>query len=88
MPETGSAIGTGARPRLAPKVRLRWDRKDGRYMLLYPERGLVLNATAADGLSAAMIILTMSVGLVVPKMAIDYFSDRWGPGHFRRCWPP
>jgi pyrroloquinoline quinone biosynthesis protein D len=48
VPETGSAIGAGARPRLAPKVRLRWDRKDGRYMLLYPERGLVLNATAAD----------------------------------------
>jgi len=38
----------------------------------------LLDATAADGLSAAMIILAMSFGLVVPKMAIDYFSDRWG----------
>src|SRR5262249_11408007 len=48
VPETGSRLAADARPRLAPKVRLRWDRKDERYMLLYPERGLVLNATAAD----------------------------------------
>ena len=48
MPEIGARLAAEARPRLAPKVRLRWDRKDGRYMLLYPERGLVLNATAAD----------------------------------------
>jgi len=37
-----------ARPRLAAKARLRYDRKTTRYMLLYPERGLVLNGTAAD----------------------------------------
>ena len=37
-----------ARPTLAPKVRLRWDRRAEQYMLLYPERGLVLNATGAD----------------------------------------
>ena len=30
------------------KARLRFDRKSSRYMLLYPERGLVLNPTAAD----------------------------------------
>jgi pyrroloquinoline quinone biosynthesis protein D len=41
-------ISAGTRPRLAAKARLRWDRKDERWMLLYPERGLVLNATAAD----------------------------------------
>ena len=31
-----------SRPRLAAKARLRYDRKSSRYMLLYPERGLVL----------------------------------------------
>jgi coenzyme PQQ biosynthesis protein PqqD len=31
---------------LAPMARLRWDRKDGRYLLLSPERGLALNDTA------------------------------------------
>jgi uncharacterized membrane protein YjjB (DUF3815 family) len=36
----------------------------------------MLRATAADGLIAAMIILAISFGLIVPKMAIDYFSDR------------
>jgi coenzyme PQQ biosynthesis protein PqqD len=41
-------IAADARPTLAPKARLRFDRQSGRYMLLYPERGLVLNATASD----------------------------------------
>jgi uncharacterized membrane protein YjjP (DUF1212 family) len=36
----------------------------------------MLSATAADGLNAAIIILAMSFGLIVPKMVIDYFSDR------------
>jgi len=36
----------------------------------------LLNATTADGLVAAITILAMSFGLIVPKMAIDYFSDR------------
>jgi uncharacterized membrane protein YjjP (DUF1212 family) len=36
----------------------------------------LLRATAADGLIAATIILAMSLGLIVPKLAVDYFSDR------------
>jgi uncharacterized membrane protein YjjP (DUF1212 family) len=36
----------------------------------------LLSTTTADGLIAAIIILAMSLGLVVPKLAIDYFSDR------------
>jgi uncharacterized membrane protein YjjP (DUF1212 family) len=36
----------------------------------------ILSATTGDGLIAAIIILAMSFGLIVPKMAIDYFSDR------------
>jgi uncharacterized membrane protein YjjP (DUF1212 family) len=36
----------------------------------------LLNATTADGLVAGITILAMSFGLIVPKMAIDYFSDR------------
>jgi len=34
-----------ARPRIAPKARLRWDRLASRWMLVYPDRGLALNAT-------------------------------------------
>jgi coenzyme PQQ biosynthesis protein PqqD len=41
-------IAADARPRLTPKARIRFDRRTDRYMLLYPERGLELNPTAAD----------------------------------------
>jgi len=41
-------IALDSRPRLAAKARIRFDRKAARYLLLYPERGLVLNPTAAD----------------------------------------
>ncbi len=37
-----------SRPKLASKARLRWDRREAKYFLLYPERGLLLNPTAAD----------------------------------------
>ncbi|MFO0998221.1 MAG: threonine/serine exporter family protein [Alphaproteobacteria bacterium] len=37
----------------------------------------LLSATAADGLLAAIVILAMSLGLIVPKMAVDHVSDRW-----------
>jgi len=34
------------RPKLAAKARLKWDRREGRDILLYPERGLLLNPVA------------------------------------------
>ena len=37
----------GGRPRLAPRARLRFDRHAGQWLLLYPERGLALNESAA-----------------------------------------
>jgi coenzyme PQQ biosynthesis protein PqqD len=40
-------IAGTARPRLAKKAMLRLDRKTGKKVLLYPEKGLVLNATGA-----------------------------------------
>ncbi len=40
-------MGPEARPRLAPRARLRPDRQTGRMLLLYPEAGLALNPTAA-----------------------------------------
>ena len=41
-------ISPETRPRLASKARLRYDRRGERYMLLWPERGMVLNPTAAE----------------------------------------
>jgi pyrroloquinoline quinone biosynthesis protein D len=40
-------IAAHARPRLASKARLRFDRHERRHVLLYPERGMLLNASAA-----------------------------------------
>ena len=36
----------------------------------------LLTATLADGLIATTIVLAISLGLIVPKMAVDYVSDR------------
>jgi pyrroloquinoline quinone biosynthesis protein D len=41
-------IDLSTRPRLAQKARLRSDAKSGRYLLLYPERGMELNPTGAE----------------------------------------
>jgi pyrroloquinoline quinone biosynthesis protein D len=35
------------RPRLARRARLQWDQREQKYLLLYPERGLLLNEAAA-----------------------------------------
>jgi coenzyme PQQ biosynthesis protein PqqD len=45
---TNSEIDATAKPRLSHKVRLRFDRRTGRYLLLYPERGLELSKTATE----------------------------------------
>jgi coenzyme PQQ biosynthesis protein PqqD len=63
-------ISLEQRPRLAAKARLRWDRKDERFMLLYPERGLVLNPTAADVVKLCTGELT--VGAIVDQLAARY----------------
>ncbi|HXE00248.1 MAG TPA: pyrroloquinoline quinone biosynthesis peptide chaperone PqqD [Candidatus Acidoferrum sp.] len=63
-------ISLEQRPRLAAKARLRWDRKDERFMLLYPERGLVLNPTAADVVQLCTGALT--VGAIVDQLAAKY----------------
>ncbi|MDQ2644419.1 MAG: pyrroloquinoline quinone biosynthesis peptide chaperone PqqD [Myxococcota bacterium] len=44
-------IERDARPKLASKARLRLDKQTGQQVLLYPEKGLVLNSTGAKILS-------------------------------------
>ncbi len=42
------ALSPLSRPKLASKARLRWDKREEKHLLLYPERGLLLNATATE----------------------------------------
>lgn len=63
-------IPLDARPRLAPKVRVRFDAKSERFMLLYPERGMVLNPTAADIVQRCTGELT--VAEIVAELAAKY----------------
>jgi uncharacterized membrane protein YjjP (DUF1212 family) len=37
----------------------------------------LIGATTSDGMIAVMITLAMSFGLIIPKMLIDFVSDRW-----------
>jgi pyrroloquinoline quinone biosynthesis protein D len=67
-------ISPAMRPRLAAKARLRWDRKDARFMLLYPERGLVLNATAADVVQ--LCTGQLQVADIVDQLVSKYASQR------------
>ena len=66
-------ISLDSRPRLAAKARLRWDRRGERYMLLYPERGLVLNATAAD--VVRLCTGEHTVGAIIEQLAAKYASQ-------------
>jgi len=65
-------IPLDSKPALAPKARLRFDRTSGGYMLLYPERGLALNATAASILKLCDGELT--VDGMVEKLQGEYLD--------------
>jgi len=54
-------------PRLAGKVRLRFDRHSGQHLLLYPERGMQLDASAAEILQ--LCDGSRTVGAVVSELA-------------------
>ena len=69
-------IEPAAKPTLAPKARLRYDRTSGGYLLLYPERGLALNATAASILKLCKGELT--VDGIVEELRREY-TDRPEP---------
>jgi coenzyme PQQ biosynthesis protein PqqD len=66
-------ISRDTRPRIAAKARLRYDRKAERTMLLYPEKGLVLNPTAAD--IAKLCTGEHSVGDIVDQLAAKYGKE-------------
>ena len=54
-------------PTLTPEARLRFDRISRKFLLLYPERGLILNSTARDILQLCTGAHT--VGMIVDQLA-------------------
>jgi coenzyme PQQ biosynthesis protein PqqD len=58
-------ISDTSKPRLASKARLRLDKQTGQQVLLYPEKGLVLNPTGAR-------ILELCTGEIVAALRADY----------------
>jgi uncharacterized membrane protein YjjB (DUF3815 family) len=47
----------------------------------------VINATIADGVVALTITLAISLGLIVPRMAIDWLAERSTRGKPGEAWP-
>lgn len=52
-----------------------------------PAASDLLGTATADGLTAAMIILAMSFGLIVPKLMIDYLGDHLSGDRLPRAKP-
>ncbi|MFO0740943.1 MAG: pyrroloquinoline quinone biosynthesis peptide chaperone PqqD [Labilithrix sp.] len=78
-------------PKLAKKARLRFDRHSGKHMLVYPERGLELNESAAaivkrcDGsktVSAIVEELSKETGADVKDDVIAVIDDLRKKGLF------
>ena len=61
-------------PKLAKKARLRFDRHSGKHMIVYPERGLVLNDSAAA--IARRCDGTRSVRAIAGELAREAGAER------------
>jgi len=61
------------KPKLAPKTKLRLDPKTGRYILLYPEKGLLLNPTGAAILQKCTGAASLSA--IIAALAVEFQSD-------------
>ena len=65
-------IDPAMRPALAAKARLRHDARSGRYLLLYPERGMELNATG-------LAIVELCNGQATVSEIIETLVRRYAP---------
>jgi pyrroloquinoline quinone biosynthesis protein D len=70
---SAEALSLELLPKLAPKSKLRLDPKTGKYILLYPEKGLLLNPTGAAILKLCDGQHTLSA--IVGALAIEFQGD-------------
>jgi len=66
-------IASGARPKLARKARLKLDRHSGEHWLIYPERGMRLNASAAR--IAALCQGELQISEIVERLTAETSPD-------------
>ncbi len=72
-PKADAVLSPDFVPRLAKRARLRFDRHSGKHMLMYPERGLELNESAAAVVKR--IDGTRSVSAIVDELARETGAD-------------
>jgi coenzyme PQQ biosynthesis protein PqqD len=65
-------IAVDRHPRLTPTARLRFDRHSGEHVLVHPERGLVLNARAAE--LVALCDGSHTVAAIAERLAVRLSS--------------
>ena len=70
---SGEALSLELKPKLAPKTKLRLDPKTGKYILLYPEKGLLLNPTGAAILKLCTGEQTLSA--IIAALAVEFPGD-------------
>ena len=70
---TSGALSLELKPKLAPKTKLRLDPKTGKYILLYPEKGLLLNPTGAAILKLCSGEQPLSA--IIATLAAEFQSD-------------
>ena len=70
---SAAALSLDLKPKLAPKTKLRLDPKTGKYILLYPEKGLLLNPTGAAILKLCDGQQTLAA--IVRTLALEFQSD-------------
>lgn len=68
-----SALDLELKPKLAAKAKLRLDPKTGKHILLYPEKGLLLNATGAAILKRCSGASTLSA--IILELAHEFQAE-------------
>ena len=71
---TPPALSLQLKPKLAPKAKLRLDQKTGKYILLYPEKGLLLNPTGAAILKLCTGEQTLAS--IIAALTLEFQSDQ------------
>jgi len=70
---SAQALSLDLKLKLAPKTKLRLDSKTGKYILLYPEKGLLLNPTGAAILKLCDGERALSA--IIATLAEEFRSD-------------